>query len=135
MLLFRAPPARGIAHIVDDKDEAEACGDNAHVALGCASRVSNLDGINVYEAFGGIVPHLWLLWELVLTAEPLLVYGSDPAHASDAAFAALSLVAPLEYSGDVQPFYTVQDETFKAYSVDVKGAPLPSAVVGTCKLA
>ena len=134
VLLFRAPPARGLAHIFDSADTSDGLRvASPRVALGCASRVSNLDDVNVYAAFNGITDQLWLLWELVLTAEPLLVYGSTPTHASDAVFAALSLIAPLEYGGDIQPFYTVQEETFSAYSIDVKGAPLPAAIVGSCK--
>lgn len=113
VLLFRAPPARGVAHILDDNVSPRHDSQRtAHVALGCASRVSNLDDVNVYEAFNTIVPDLWLVWELVLTGAPLMICGTTPAQASDAVFAALSLIAPLEHAGDIQPFYTVQDGEF-----------------------
>jgi hypothetical protein len=124
VLMFRAPPVRGIAHILDAEH-------NALAAFACASPVSNLDSINVYESFCTIVPHLWLLWELVLTGAPVLVYATNAGHASDAVYAALSLIAPLEYGGEVQPFFTVQDDTFAAFSRATKGGPLPTALIGT----
>jgi hypothetical protein len=123
-LMFRAPPVRGVAHILDREHVALA-------AFSCASPISNLDSVNVYEVFCDLGERLWLVWELVLCGEPLIVYGTDAGHSSDAVYAALSLIAPLEFGGEVQPFYTVQDSTFAAFSKATKGGPLPAAVIGT----
>lgn len=123
-LMFRAPPVRGVAHILDAEHTALA-------AFACASPISNLDSINVYESFSTMVSSLWLLWELTLTGSPILVYGTDAGHASDAVYAALSLIAPLEFGGEVQPYFIVQDSAFAAFSSAPKGGPLPAAVIGT----
>ena len=39
-----------------------------------------------------------------ITGEPVLLFGSTPAHCSDGVFALLSLIAPLSYGGELSCF-------------------------------
>ena len=66
--------------------------------------VSNLQSINLYSCFKGLITQLWLLWELVLTNQPILVASPTPAQCSDAVIALVSLISPLEYQGDFRPY-------------------------------
>lgn len=39
--------------------------------------------VNLFNCFSGVMSHIHLLWELVLTAEPLVVMASLPTTCSD----------------------------------------------------
>lgn len=43
---------------------------------------SLFQSIDLYDALKGLAPHLWALWELVLTAQPILIVGRDPSQVS-----------------------------------------------------
>lgn len=53
----------------------------------------------------GAIDQLWLIWELVILAEPILVYAPDPAKASELVNWLVTIVRPLPFAGDYRPFF------------------------------
>ncbi|KAI7849747.1 hypothetical protein BDC45DRAFT_593265 [Circinella umbellata] len=60
--------------------------------------------------------HLWLLWELMLLAEPLVVIAPDPGVCSEAVVSLVDLINPIPYCGDYRPYFTIQDTDFKSFT-------------------
>jgi len=69
--------------------------------------------LNLYKSFRAVLSRLWLLWELVLIGEPILIIASDPSVASDAVLGLISLISPLVYGGDFRPFFTIYNSDLK----------------------
>jgi hypothetical protein len=57
----------------------------------------------------GLLPHLWTLWELVVTGKDILVWAPSPELCSRVVAALVSLSAPLAYGGDFRPYITPYD--------------------------
>ena len=66
----------------------------------------------LFSCFKASLPDLWLCWELTLLGEPVIVLAASPSVCSEAVFALLSLIAPLSYTGDFRPYFTVHDADF-----------------------
>ncbi|KAA0189724.1 hypothetical protein HAZT_HAZT006304 [Hyalella azteca] len=79
--------------------------------------------VQVFRVLSGLVCQVQLLWELVLTAEPLVVMAATPTTASNTVHALRSLIAPLKYSGDFRPFFTIHDSEFKEYTTRTTAPP------------
>lgn len=77
--------------------------------------VSSLYELNTFGCFSSIVSQLHLLWELVLTTEPIVVMASSPTYSSQVVQALVSLIVPLAYYGDYRPYFTIHDNEFKEY--------------------
>ncbi|KAI9293083.1 DUF1630-domain-containing protein [Neoconidiobolus thromboides FSU 785] len=58
---------------------------------------------------------LWLLWELMLLGEPIVVMASDPATCSHVITELLDFIKPIRYCGDYRPYITIQDPDLKAF--------------------
>lgn len=92
--------------------------------------------VPLYELFSHFLRKLWSLWELVLIGQPLLVIGSSPEVASKCILALMSLIRPIQYSGDFRPYLTVYDTDFGVLSNpfpadDSTGEPImPSLLIG-----
>ncbi|GAQ91911.1 hypothetical protein KFL_008800030 [Klebsormidium nitens] len=69
---------------------------------------------DLWGLFRGVLLQLWLLWELLLIGEPLLLIAPTPAQCSEAAAALVNLIAPLPYSVDFRPYFTIHDPDFPA---------------------
>lgn len=70
--------------------------------------------INVFAIFKpDKIGYLWKLWEIMLTNQPLLVVHNNPGECSDAVFGLLSLISPIEYTGDFRPYFTVYDSDYR----------------------
>lgn len=89
----------------------------------------------LFSTFRDATAALWHMWELALTAQPLLVLGETPAQCSHAVLAisrchrtcgcsaalssltcwlrACSLIAPVPYRADFRPYITMYDNDFK----------------------
>lgn len=67
---------------------------------------------DLWGLFRGVLLQLWLLWELLLIGEPLLLIAPTPAQCSEAAAALVNLIAPLPYSVDFRPYFTIHDPDF-----------------------
>eukprot|EP00164_Ancoracysta_twista_P005295 GFYU01007249.1.p1 GENE.GFYU01007249.1~~GFYU01007249.1.p1 ORF type:complete len:759 (+),score=92.09 GFYU01007249.1:60-2336(+) len=69
--------------------------------------------INVYTVFKPLLNKLWILWELVLMGQPVLVLSPTPSQCADAVLALVSLISPLPFFGDYRPYFTIHDTEFK----------------------
>lgn len=76
-----------------------------------------------FRVLAPVLPHLNLLWELVITAEPLVVMATSPTTAANMVQTLVSLIAPLKYSGDYRPFFTIHDSEFKEYTTRTSAPP------------
>lgn len=79
--------------------------------------------VQVFGVLSGLVYQLHLLWELVLTAEPVVVMAATPTTAANTVHALRSLIAPLKYCGDFRPFFTIHDTEFKEYTTRTTSPP------------
>eukprot|EP01137_Pigoraptor_chileana_P010455 Opistho-2@60122 len=84
--------------------------------------------IDAFSCFRGVIGELYALWELVLTAEPLIVMAATPTCCSDTVLALISLISPLSYSCDYRPYFTIHDSDFKEFTSKTK--PAPHAILG-----
>lgn len=84
-----------------------------------------LHTVPAYAPLAPLMSKIWLLWELVLLGQPILVLSPEPGLSSDAVLALASLISPLEYKGDFRPFFTIHDSDFKTFSDDM--TPLPAS--------
>ncbi|KAL3111600.1 hypothetical protein niasHT_019947 [Heterodera trifolii] len=63
-----------------------------------------------------LLPHLQLIWELVLLGEPLLVLTPTASLSSSLVNALITLINPLRYYGDYRPFFSIHDSDFTELS-------------------
>ncbi|KFD54827.1 hypothetical protein M513_04261 [Trichuris suis] len=82
----------------------------------------------LFDCLSSYLPHLHLLWELVLLGEPIVVMGPFPDVVSAIVQALVSLIWPLRYCYDFRPYFTVQDNDFKEFVLP-KGAAAPRNVI------
>lgn len=76
-----------------------------------------------FRVLAPVLPHLNLLWELVITAEPLVVMAQSPTTAANTVQTLVSLITPLKFSGDYRPFFTIHDSEFKEYTTRTSAPP------------
>lgn len=88
-----------------------------------------LHTVPVYAPLAAVISKIWLLWELMLLGQPILVLSPAPGLSSDAVLALTSLISPLEYKGDFRPFFTIHDADFKHFSDDLWSPPSDSGLV------
>ena len=69
-----------------------------------------------------------LLWELMLTAEPIVVRATTPYESSQVVLSLVSLIAPLKYYGDFRPYFTIHDSDCPTYVSQT--SRFPCAVLG-----
>jgi len=82
----------------------------------------------LFEALQPVLTNIQLLWELMVTSEPVVVSAPTPTLSSRMVLALTGLTAPLPYRGDFRPYFTVQDTDCKTY---VKQAGrFPCAILG-----
>ncbi|KAI8884960.1 DUF1630-domain-containing protein, partial [Backusella circina FSU 941] len=82
----------------------------------------------LYHHFRDVLKELWLLWELMLVAEPIVVIAPDPGVCSEAVVSLVDIINPIPYCGDYRPYFTIQDADFKSFVT--KNKPLSSLVLG-----
>jgi hypothetical protein len=77
----------------------------------CLQLSKAYDAVNLVSYFGrlGLLTNLWLLWELVLTGQNIVVVGRHARECSEFVVALTSLVEPYVYSGDVRPYVCRQE--------------------------
>jgi len=68
--------------------------------------------MDVYTPLKSHLSKLWILWELALVGEPLVVVAPSPSETSATVAAITSLISPLPYSGDFRPYFTIHDPQF-----------------------
>lgn len=80
------------------------------------------------DTFEALLPSLWVLWECMLLAEPLLVLGGDPRSTSDAVWHLLDLVRPVPCAGDFRPYFHIHDYDYAA--LVTRNKPQAGTVLG-----
>lgn len=69
-------------HTYDNIDGDETAAGNGDVggagALSVSPRVCAVQDVDIYRSLGGMLTHVHLLWELVLTGEPIVVMAGSP---------------------------------------------------------
>ncbi|KAG0142508.1 hypothetical protein CROQUDRAFT_97461 [Cronartium quercuum f. sp. fusiforme G11] len=58
------------------------------------------------------ISSIWLLWEILILGEPLVVYGSSPDIVSEAVIHLRNLIRPIPFQGDWRPYITIHDPDF-----------------------
>jgi len=72
--------------------------------------------VSLYSTFAPIINKLWILWELILLCEPIIIVSPSPQRSSDTILALVSLIYPLNYSGDYRPYFTIHDPDYTTLS-------------------
>lgn len=67
--------------------------------------LASLPHTSLSELLHDLVSQLWLIWELVVLAEPILVYSTDPRRASEVVQWLVTIIRPLPFAGDWRPFF------------------------------
>ncbi|CAL8129641.1 unnamed protein product [Orchesella dallaii] len=83
---------------------------------------------DLFQALRPVLSHVHLLWELVLTAEPIVVMAPLPDTCANTVHALLSMIFPLRYCADYRPYFTIHDSDFKEYTM--KTNPPPPVILG-----
>lgn len=89
---------------------------------------------DIFGTFRGILMQLWVLWELLLIGEPILIIGPTPPQCSEAVASLVSLVAPLLFSVDFRPYFTIHDPEFAYLNSLQEGDTVPPIVLGVTNL-
>ncbi|KAF9285418.1 Protein dennd6a [Mortierella alpina] len=82
----------------------------------------------LYKHFQDLVPDLWLCWELMTLAEPIMLIGTCPEVCSESVASLVDLINPIPYCGDYRPYFTIHDADFKSFCN--KSSPPSSIVLG-----
>ncbi|XP_065860691.1 uncharacterized protein [Euphorbia lathyris] len=89
---------------------------------------------DIFGSFRGILLQLWVLWELLLIGEPILIIGPTPPQCSEAVASLVSLVAPLLCSVDFRPYFTIHDPEFACLNSLREGSSFPPIILGVTNL-
>ncbi|XP_028803105.1 protein DENND6A-like [Neltuma alba] len=89
---------------------------------------------DIFGTFRGLLLQLWLLWELLLIGEPILVISPTPPQCCEAVASLVSLVAPLLCSIDFRPYFTIHDPLFARLNTIKEGETFPAMVLGVTNL-
>ncbi|XP_054163497.1 protein DENND6A-like [Oppia nitens] len=79
--------------------------------------------LNIYKSLASIITHVQLLWELILTCEPITVMASTPDVCSETVQSLVGLILPIKYGSDFRPFFTIHDSEFKEYTTKTQSPP------------
>ncbi len=75
--------------------------------------LASIPSTSLFDTFKEALGDLWLLWECVLLAEPILVIAPEPKIASEAVWHMLDLIRPIPYAGDFRPYFHIHDYDFR----------------------
>lgn len=75
--------------------------------------LASIPSTPLVEVFKEALQDLWLIWECVLLAEPIIVIAPDPKIASEAVWHLMDVCRPIPQAGDFRPFFTIHDYDFK----------------------
>ena len=96
------PPIGNITNELIEKN-------HVHTGLGRGVGLfSDEDLVGLLKTFG-LLSHIWILWELVVTGKDILVWAPSPDICSRIVSALVSLAAPLSYGGDFRPYINPYD--------------------------
>ncbi|CAJ1975371.1 unnamed protein product [Sphenostylis stenocarpa] len=89
---------------------------------------------DLFGSFRGILLQLWVLWELLLIGEPVLIIAPTPPQCCEAVASLVSLVAPLLCSVDFRPYFTIHDPIFARLNSIQEGEAFPPMILGVTNL-
>ncbi|XP_012827693.1 PREDICTED: protein DENND6A [Erythranthe guttata] len=89
---------------------------------------------DLFGTFRGLLMQLWKLWELLLVGEPILIIAPTPPQCCEAVSGLVSLVAPLLFSVDFRPYFTIHDPEFAKLNSLQEGASFPPMILGVTNL-
>ncbi|KAL1070207.1 hypothetical protein V6Z11_D11G006800 [Gossypium hirsutum] len=89
---------------------------------------------DIFGTFRGLLLQLWLLWELLLIGEPILIIAPTPPQCCEAVASLVSLVAPLLCTVDFRPYFTIHDPDFAQLNALQEGDKYPPMVLGVTNL-
>ncbi|XP_052892581.1 protein DENND6A [Anopheles moucheti] len=85
--------------------------------------ISSVHEIDIFRSLQLFLPHIHLLWELVLTGEPIIVTGTSPTDCAHMVQSLTSLISPLAYCAESRPYFTIHDTEFKEFTQNKNGHP------------
>jgi len=97
-------------------------------SIGSPSVLTCIHFNNLFSCFSNCIYHIQLLWELVLTGEPIVVMASSPENCSQMVHALATMIMPLIYCGEHRPYFTIHDAEFKEYTKPTQ--PPPPIILG-----
>ncbi|KAM1377836.1 hypothetical protein FF1_039291 [Malus domestica] len=89
---------------------------------------------DLFGIFRGLLLQLWVMWELLLIGEPMLIIAPTPPQCSEAVAGLVSLVAPLLCSVDFRPYFTIHDPKFAHLNSLREGDTFPPMILGVTNL-
>merc|ERR1719228_2428748 len=108
----------------------EACQETVTVSSsGPLCPLPSLEATSLFSVLLPLLDSVHTLWELSLSAEPLVVQAPSPAQCSGTVQALTGLIQPLRFMADYRPFYTIHDTDFKELTSSNTSA-LPSIILG-----
>lgn len=87
--------------------------------------IASVNEVELFHSLSFIIDHMYTLWELVLTAEPIVVVGTSPADCSHMVQTLVALISPLEYCAEARPYFTIHDSEFKEFTRESGKIPPP----------
>ncbi|CAK0733784.1 hypothetical protein CVIRNUC_000332 [Coccomyxa viridis] len=72
--------------------------------------------VDVWQPLQEVAEKCWVVWELMVLAQPLMVIAPSPGACSGAVSALISLITPLPYTADFRPYFTIHDSIFAQLS-------------------
>ncbi|XP_020807456.1 protein DENND6B [Drosophila serrata] len=102
------------------------------IASTTAKILVSVNEIELFRSLDFVMEHLYTLWELVITAEPIVVVGTSPADCTHMVQTLVALIAPLEYCAEARPYFTIHDSEFREFTQESKAttATVPSCILG-----
>uniref|UniRef100_A0A182J276 Uncharacterized protein n=1 Tax=Anopheles atroparvus TaxID=41427 RepID=A0A182J276_ANOAO len=85
--------------------------------------IASVHEIDIFKSLQFFLPHIHLLWELVLTGEPVIVTGTSPTDCAHMVQSLTSLISPLAYCAESRPYFTIHDTEFKEFTQSKNGHP------------
>lgn len=89
---------------------------------------------DLFGIFRSLLLQLWVLWELLLIGEPILIIAPTPPQCSEAVASLVSLIAPLLCSVDFRPYFTIHDPEFAYLNSLQEGDTFPPMILGVTNL-
>jgi len=100
-------------------------------ACPAAKVLASVNEIELFRSLDFVMEQLYTLWELVITAEPIVVVGTSPADCSHMVQTLLAMIAPLEYCAEARPYFTIHDSEFREFTQECSSkTTLPACILG-----
>ncbi|EDV91876.1 protein DENND6B [Drosophila grimshawi] len=92
--------------------------------------LASVNELELFHSLSFVMEHLYTLWELIITAEPIVVVGTSPADCSHMVQALVALIAPLEYCAEARPYFTIHDSEFREFTQECVNRSIPAVILG-----